>query len=153
MYAKTINDKPKTINDKQTILDFTNEIIFQTTRSGGKGGQNVNKVETKIELDFDVNSSPLLSDDEKIRILAKLQNRIDKNGILRIVSQTERSQYLNKQKAINKFYELIERALRKEKVRKKTKPSAVIKENRLSLKKSISQKKQLRKIKSNEIYD
>ena len=72
--------------------NFESEISFKSSRSGGKGGQNVNKVETKIELNFDVLNSNLLKDEERDKIFVKLKNRIDKNGILRIISQSERSQ-------------------------------------------------------------
>lgn len=126
---------------------FESEFEFKSSRSGGKGGQNVNKVETKIELNFDVSNSLLLNDEEKKKILTKLKNRIDKNGILRVTSQSERSQYLNRLKAVKKFYELIDKALKEEKVRKKIKISKTDKEKRLIEKKNISQKKQLRKIK------
>ena len=120
---------------------------------GGKGGQNVNKVETKIELNFDVENSLILNDDEKKRILLKLQNRIDKNGILQIVAQTERSQLMNKLKAQKRFYELIENALKKEKVRKKTKPSVSSKEKRIETKKKTSVKKVMRKLTDKDFSD
>ncbi|HMS33100.1 MAG TPA: alternative ribosome rescue aminoacyl-tRNA hydrolase ArfB [Ignavibacteria bacterium] len=130
--------------------NFENEFEFKSSRSGGKGGQNVNKVETKIELNFNVVNSSLLDEVERYKLLLKLKDRIDKNGILKIVSQTERSQFLNKSKAIDKFYLLTDKALEEEKIRKKAKLTKAEKEKRLSEKKKLSVKKVSRKINSKE---
>ena len=124
---------------------FSEEFVFKASRSGGKGGQHVNKVSTKVELLFDVKNSLVLTNDEKKIILRKLKNKIDKKGLLRIVSQSERSQFMNKKRAVHRFYEIIEKVLKKKKVRKKTKPTQLSKVKRLSSKKIISDKKTLRK--------
>jgi len=123
------------------LQNIISEISFKASRSGGKGGQNVNKVETKVELNFEINKSLYLTDNQKQILLEKLKNRIDKNGILKIVSQTERSQYLNKQKATDKLLKIISESLKKKKKRIATRPSELSKENRLQIKKIISNKK------------
>jgi ribosome-associated protein len=133
--------KPDYINGR----DFTFEFNFAASRSSGPGGQNVNKVSTKIELRFDVNSSQLLSDGEKVLVNAKLANKISNEGILIIVAQTDRSQLKNKEDAIKKFYILIEKAIAPVKKRKPTKPSKAAKEKRLVKKRIIAEKKVLRK--------
>ena len=124
--------------------NFFEEFVFKASRSGGKGGQHVNKVSTKVELFFDVKNSLVLTNDEKRIILRKLKNKIDKKGLLRIVSQSERSQIMNKKRVAKRFYEIIEKALKKKKVRKKTKPTQLSKVKRLTSKKIISTKKKLR---------
>lgn len=122
-----------------------NELGFKAVRSSGSGGQNVNKVSTKVELRFDVDQSEYLTHEEKERLKNKLKNRISSDGILIITSDTERTQLRNKKNAIAIFFELIEKALKKPKKRKKTKPTKASKEKRLKEKKIQSEKKQLRK--------
>ncbi len=125
--------------------DFEREFEFITSRSSGAGGQHVNKTETKVELRFNVNSSELLTDEEKLLIKQRLAHKINKDGILQIVTQKERSQVRNKNICINKFYELVEKALIKSKKRKKTKPSFSSILKRLERKKQRSEKKERRK--------
>jgi len=125
--------------------DFEREFEFITSRSNGAGGQHVNKTETKVELRFNVNSSELLTDEEKLLIKQRLAHKINKDGILQIVTQKERSQVRNKNICINKFYELVEKALIKSKKRKKTKPSFSSILKRLERKKQRSEKKERRK--------
>lgn len=125
--------------------DFSKEFKFSASRSGGPGGQNVNKVSSKIELRFNVGESTILTSEEKEIIITKLATRISNDGELAIVSQSERSQLANKEKAIEKFYSLLSKALKPVKKRKPTKPSKASKEKRLDTKKVNSERKQRRK--------
>ena len=126
--------------------DFQDEFVFQTSRSGGPGGQNVNKVSSKVELRFSVADSALLNDDEKTIIIEKLSNKINKLGELVIVSQTDRSQIKNKEKVIEKFYLLIIKALTPRKKRLKTKPTRASVEKRLESKREQATLKANRRV-------
>ena len=118
-----------------TFIDLSSEIKFQTTRSGGKGGQNVNKVETAVIGSFHIDSSPLFSDEQKQLLKEKLSNRINADGFLLVRSQTHRTQLSNKQEVVKKMNELVAKALEKKKPRIATKTSKVSRERRLESKK------------------
>jgi ribosome-associated protein len=126
-------------------LDFSAELHFSASRSSGPGGQNVNKVSTKMELRFHVASSFLLSEEEKALVAEKLGNRINMAGELVLVSQSERSQSQNKEKVTEKFFTLLARALTPRKKRKPTRPTMASKEERLEKKRQQSEKKERRK--------
>ncbi|MDQ0638090.1 ribosome-associated protein [Pedobacter sp. W3I1] len=110
-----------------TREEILRSVSFKTSRSGGKGGQNVNKVSSKVELIFDLETAFYLDEDEKILLRSRLENRLDTEGLLHIVSQEDRSQLLNKEKTVAKLIELLKRSLQVQKKRKATKiPKAVI---------------------------
>lgn len=128
-----------------TKASIQKEITFKTSRSGGKGGQNVNKVSSKVELLFNMEASELFTEEEKLLLSSKLQNRLNKDGLLQVICDEERSQYLNKEKAIDRIILLLTRALHKPKVRKPTKVSKAVKAARLDSKKKHSAKKENRR--------
>lgn len=124
--------------DKAKIVQ---ELNFKAVRSSGAGGQHVNKVSTKIELSFDLNTSDALTEREKDRILLKLDRRLTKENILLLQCDESRSQHKNKDLAIKRFLAVIENALKVPKKRRKTKPSRSSIEKRLKSKKKAAQKK------------
>jgi len=132
------------------ITKLLKESKFNFSRSSGKGGQKVNKVETKAELVFNVVDSYSLSGETKMLLLKKLKNKIDNKGTFRTYSQTERTQLGNRKKVIEKFTKTVTTALKREPVRIKTKEPASSKIERLDLKRKHSIKKKMRREK---VYD
>jgi ribosome-associated protein len=127
-----------------TREEILKSVTFKTSRSGGKGGQNVNKVSSKVELIFDLENATFFNEEEKVLLKSRLDNRMDNDGLLHIVSQEDRSQLLNKEKTIAKLIDLLKRSLQIQKKRKPTKiPKAVI-QKRLNNKAAVSEKKKNR---------
>ena len=136
------------IFSKKCVVDFDlllSEVAFKTSRSGGSGGQNVNKVSTKVELSFDISASRNLTEEEKELLSEKLYNRITKDGVLLLTSQSERTQLGNKRVVIEKFKELLRAGFHKPKVRKPKQISKAMKARRLEAKKRRSEVKSLRR--------
>ncbi len=124
--------------------NLISEVEFQTSRSSGPGGQSVNKVNTKVTLRFDIRQSRLLKENEKNRLLKALSNRTNKEGVLILSSDSQRSQIANKEKVVKKFKRLVDKAFQPKKKRIATKPSKASIQKRLEEKRQHSEKKQNR---------
>ncbi len=138
---------PARINELRIIPGLTiplTEIGFRSSRSSGPGGQNVNKVESRIELTFDVKKSAYLTEDQRSQISVCLKNRIDKKGVLHLAAQKSRSQWENKEIVLQEFTRLLKAALKPRKTRIQSKPSQSVREVRLNEKRLLSEKKRSR---------
>ena len=120
------------------------ELRFTFSRSSGPGGQNVNKVSTKVTLQFDIDRSASISEQQKARIKKKLASRISRNGVLRVTAGYHRTQKANREAVVKRFYELLASALAERRPRKRTKVSWAAKERRLKAKRHRSRIKQTR---------
>ena len=130
----------------KTVVIPLSELDFRYARGGGPGGQNVNKVETKVELLFDVAQSPSLSADVRALLFSRLRSRLDTAGILHIVAGESRSQWQNRQAALTRFMDILQEALKPVKKRVKTKVSRAAKQRRIDDKKKHGEKKRMRRV-------
>ncbi len=129
------------------MKDFSKELSFKTSRSSGAGGQNVNKVETSVTVLWKVAASEFFTDEQKDLIQDKLKNRINADGFLFLTVSENRTQLMNKNKAIEKILEMVDKSLWIPKKRIATKPSKAKKQKRLDTKKKLSEKKENRRFK------
>jgi ribosome-associated protein len=129
----------------QNLSIAAEEIRFRFSRSSGPGGQNVNRIESKVELLFDVSNSDSLKESQRRILLERLGSKLDSDGVLHIVDQSHRSQSRNREEAVSKFQSILEDALKPRKKRRPTRPSRASKERRLQDKKKQGQKKQTRR--------
>jgi ribosome-associated protein len=131
---------------KVTASLVNSELLFSTSRSSGPGGQNVNKVNSKVTLRWRLANSTILTEEEKELLLGKLASRLTTEGELMITSQQSRSQQQNKKLVIEKLDALLTKAFAKKQVRKATKPSKAAVQNRIEKKKRHSEKKKMRRV-------
>ncbi|HSJ54265.1 MAG TPA: alternative ribosome rescue aminoacyl-tRNA hydrolase ArfB [Anaerolineae bacterium] len=137
-----MDDDVITIDDRVQIPH--SELEFRFSRSSGPGGQHVQKSSTRVELLFDVARSPSLDDEQRVRVLSRLSGYVDSDGVLHLASQSERSQWRNRQEVVARFQELMGRALARRKRRRATAPTAASREKRLEQKRRRSQVKRQR---------
>jgi len=138
------------ISNKMDSIFSESDLTYKTSRSGGPGGQNVNKLSTKVTVFFDINNCPTLSQYQKKVIFNKLKTRVDKNGIIRVTSQRHRTQKANRVAAVERLGELLQDALKTKPVRRKTSLPYRAKQKRLQGKK---QRSEIKKQRSEKFFD
>jgi ribosome-associated protein len=131
-------------NAGEEILIPESELVFKASRSSGPGGQNVNKLNTRVTALFDVRRTPSLSEEQKQQVRSRLSTRIDKDGVLHVTCQIHRSQEANRREAVERVRQLVQEALKPKPVRRKTKVPAAAREHRLQEKKRRSDRKRQR---------
>ena len=136
------DDESLRISSKVTIP--RSELRFRFSRSSGPGGQHVQKSSTRVELLFDVASSPSLTDEQRARVVERLSGYVDSAGLLHLVAQSERSQWRNREEVVERFQALMRKALRPRKRRRSTRPTTASKEKRLRKKRLRSETKRRR---------
>ena len=135
-------------------LDFNKELNFKTSRSSGKGGQHVNKVETRVELFFDVTNSEVLNEKQKALALENLKNRISNDGVFQLANETARSQKRNKEIVVKRFYEMLNEAITPKVKRKYTRvPNGVIRKQKVAKRKNSEKKALRKKVNINRLSD
>lgn len=137
-----MSDELLQIDDQVSIP--LGELRFRYARSGGPGGQHVQRTETKVELLFDVANSPSLNDEQRLRLIDRLGSRVDSEGVLHLTSQAGRSQLDNRKDVVERFQHLLAAALRPRKKRRATRPSAQARQRRLDAKRRRGHIKRLR---------
>jgi ribosome-associated protein len=137
-----VDDDTLPIDDQVRIP--LSELGFRFSRSSGPGGQHVQKSSTRVELIFDVANSPSLTETQRRQVLERLAGSVDSNGVLHLVSQSERSQWQNREEVVARFAMLLRKALQRRKRRKPTRPTVASRERRLRYKKRRSQIKEWR---------
>lgn len=127
-----------------TAVDLMSELVFTTSRSSGPGGQNVNKVNSKVTMKFDIGQSMILLPEQREHLLIKLATKLTRDGVLILTAQDKRSQLQNKEEVVGKLDRLLIKTFTPRKARKATKPSKAAKAARINNKKQQSEKKQWR---------